>query len=418
MSANPVRTLIITGVYPPMAIAESDHIARLGEGLAARGFDIHVLTGRDVDAGAVKGCQVHAEIPEWNWASQTRVERIAAKLKPDVVFIWFIGSAYGMHPMISLLPARLKTELPSVKIITQITAPVGVRPKDHPLLTRALLKLKSFLIGGGNISYEYGVLLRDSDKVVAMAEPHLQRYVEQLPGVESKAEIIPPPPLILMSPPGETSRRKGREMLGVPMDVPLFAYFGRIYEGKGIDTLIRAFRIVRDKVPTARLAIIGGPTPDWFRSGWRPDELPKLADEIGVGDAVSWTGEFPFDTDAGSLYLRAADCAVLPFDEGAALNNSSIAACAAHGLPVITTRGVRAEAAFVDGENVLLCLPRDAASLADAMLRLHTEDALAARVRRGSEELTAQHFSWQATLDRTVAVFEETLGRSGARARA
>jgi glycosyltransferase involved in cell wall biosynthesis len=207
-------------------------------------------------------------------------------------------------------------------------------------------------------------------------------------------------------------------MLGVPMDVPLFAYFGRIYEGKGIDTLIRAFRIVRDTLPAARLAIIGGPTPDWFKSGWRPDELPKLADEIGVGDAVSWTGEFPFDTDAGSLYLRAADYAVLPFDEGAALNNSSIAACAAHGLPVITTRGARAEAAFVDADNVLLCPPRDPASLADAMLRLQADAALSARVRRGSEDLTARHFSWQATLDRTVAVFDETLGRAGARASA
>ncbi len=418
MGTKPVRILIITGVYPPMAIAESDHIARLGEGLAARGYDVHVLTGRDVDTGAVKGCQVHAEIPVWNWGAQASVERIAAEVKPDLVFIWFIGSAYGMHPMISLLPARLKATMPGVKVITQITAPVGVRPKNHPFLTRALLKLKAFAIGGGNISYEYGVLLRDSDKVVAMAEPHLQRYAQQLPGLESKAEIIPPPPLILMSEPGEASRRKGREMLGVPMDVPLFAYFGRIYEGKGIDTLIRAFRIVRDTLPAARLAIIGGPTPDWFKSGWRPDELPKLADEIGVGDAVSWTGEFPFDTDAGSLYLRAADYAVLPFDEGAALNNSSIAACAAHGLPVITTRGARAEAAFVDADNVLLCPPRDPASLADAMLRLQADAALSARVRRGSEDLTARHFSWQATLDRTVAVFDATLGRAGARASA
>jgi glycosyltransferase involved in cell wall biosynthesis len=416
MTATPVRILVITGVFPPMAIAESDHIARLSEGLAARGYDIHVLTGRDVDAGAVKGCRVHAEMTDWSWRSQAKLERFAREMKPDLVFIWFIGSAFGMHPMISLLPARLKATMPDVKIVTQITAPVGVRPKNHPFLTRAFRKLSALAIGGGNISYEYGVLLRDSDRVVAMAESHLQRYSLQMPGLESKSAIIPPPPLILMSEPGEASRAKGREMLGVPADVPLFAYFGRIYEGKGLEYLIRAFRTVRDQLPSARLAIIGGATPDWFKSGWRPEELTDLAKQAGVHDAISWTGEFPFDTDAGSLYLRAADYAVLPFDEGAALNNSSIAACMAHGLPVITTRGERPELAFNDAGNVLLCTPKDTEALAGAMLRLHRDAALSAQLRLGSDDLTVRLFSWQATLDRTVAVFDDVLGLPPARA--
>ncbi len=418
MTATPVRVLVITGVFPPMAIAESDHIARLSEGLAARGYDIHVLTGRNLDASAAKGCRVHAEMTDWSWRSQAKLERFARQIKPDIVFIWFIGSAFGMHPMISLLPARLKASMPDVKIVTQITAPVGVRPKNHPFLTRALLKLSTRAIGGGNISYEYGVLLRDSDRVVALAEAHLQRFGLHMPGLKSKSAIIPPPPLILMSEPGEASRAKGREMLGVPADVPLFAYFGRLYEGKGLEYLIRAFRTVRDELPTARLAIIGGPTPDWFKSGWRPEELIHLAKETGVDDAISWTGEFPFETDKGSLYLRAADYAVLPFDEGAALNNSSIAACMAHGLPVITTRGERPELAFHDAGNVLLCKPKDVEALAGAMLRLHRDEALAAQVRRGSADLTALHFSWQATLARTVAVFDDVLGTAQARASA
>ncbi|WP_321490684.1 glycosyltransferase family 4 protein [uncultured Hyphomonas sp.] len=409
MKPESKKVLVITGVFPPMPIAEGDHIARLSEGLAERGYSVDVLTSTKADGKSVKGCRVHAEMDNWNWASQGKVLRFAQELKPDLIFIWFIGMAFEFHPMISLLPTRLKAALPETQIVTQITAPVGVRPKEHPFLTRLNLKISVHALGGGNISYEYGTILRDSDRVVAMAKPHLERFAEHMPGLEDKSAIIPPPPLIPMSVPGEASRLKGREMLGVPADAPLFAYFGRLYVGKGLEYLIRGFAKVRAQLPEARLAIIGGAAPDYFKSGWSVDDLHAIAREEGIEDAISWTGEFPFDTDAGSLYLRAADYAVLPFSEGAALNNSSIAACAAHELPVITTLGDRPEPEFVDGGNVLLVAPKDADALADGMRRVLKDADLSERLRAGSAALTNQYFSWDATLDSTVKVFADAL---------
>jgi len=409
MKPGKTRVLVITGVFPPMPIAEGDHIARLSEGLAARGYSVDVLTSTKANGKSVKGCRVHPEMDNWNWASQGKVLRFAQDLKPDLIFIWFIGMAFEFHPMISLLPTRLKVAMPETQIVTQITAPVGVRPKEHPFLTRANLKLSALTLGGGNISYEYGTILRDSDRVIAMAKPHLERFAEHMPGLEEKSVIIPPPPLIPMSVPGAASRQKGREMLGVQADAPLFAYFGRLYVGKGLEYLIRGFAKVRAQVPDARLAIIGGAAPDYFKSGWSVDDLHAIAREEGIEDAISWTGEFPFDTDAGSLYLRAADYAVLPFSEGAALNNSSIAACAAHDLPVITTLGDRPEPEFVDGENVLLVQPKDSEALADGMLRVLNDATLADRLRAGSDALTKRYFSWDATLDSTVKVFGDAL---------
>jgi glycosyltransferase involved in cell wall biosynthesis len=198
-------------------------------------------------------------------------------------------------------------------------------------------------------------------------------------------------------------------MLGVPADAPLFAYFGRLYVGKGLEYLIRGFARVRAEMPEARLAIIGGAAPDYFKSGWSVDDLHAIAREEGIEDAISWTGEFPFDTDAGSLYLRAADYAVLPFSEGAALNNSSIAACAAHDLPVITTLGERREPEFIDGQNVLLVEPKNSDALADGMLRVLKDKSLTDRLRAGSDALTKRYFSWGATLDSTVKVFGDAL---------
>jgi glycosyltransferase involved in cell wall biosynthesis len=107
--------------------------------------------------------------------------------------------------------------------------------------------------------------------------------------------------------------------------------------------------------------------------------------------------------------LRASDVAVLPFAEGAALNNSSIAACAAHSLPTVTTCGKQPEPAFVDGKNTLLVPVGNADALAAAMIRLGSDAALRTQLRTGIQALQAEHFSWETSVNRTVAVFEDAL---------
>jgi polysaccharide biosynthesis protein PslF len=263
--------------------------------------------------------------------------------------------------------------------------------------------------GPRGVDYAYGTLMRDSDRFVAMAGAHLVRFAETSPGLEGKATIIPPPPLVQMSPPGEKSRQKGRELLGFGADHLVFAYFGRLYRGKGLETLIEAFAKVHARLPEARLAIIGGPIAVQLDNTWRLEGLHDQAQRLGVANLISWTGEFPFEGDMGSLYLRASDIAVLPFDEGAALNNSSIAAVAAHGLPTITTHGRQAEAAFVDGENTLLVPASNMNALAAAMIRLGLDPALRAQLGAGAQVLQAEHFSWDASVTRTIAVFEDAL---------
>jgi glycosyltransferase involved in cell wall biosynthesis len=406
----PVRKiLVVTGVFPPTQIAEADHIARLSVELAARGYSVDVLTTGNAAILESANHRVHHIMPSWRWASRTRLIRFAREIDPDIVYIWYIGHGYEFHPMVTFAPTWLKAALPRARVVTQITAPVGARPKRYPLASRLIRKGFALASGSRGVDYAYGTLMRDSDRFVAMAGAHLARFTEALPGLEGKATVIPPPPLVPMSLPGEESRRRGRDLLGFSADHLVFAYFGRLYRGKGLETLIEAFAAVRTSLPKARLAVIGGPIAVQLDGAWRLEDLHEQAQRLGVADAISWTGEFPFESDAGSLYLRAADIAVLPFDEGAALNNSSLAACAAHDLPTITTLGKQAEPEFVDGENTLLLPARDASALAAAMIRLGSNAGLRARLRAGVQALRAKHFSWDASVSRTIAVFEDAL---------
>ena len=105
--------------------------------------------------------------------------------------------------------------------------------------------------------------------------------------------------------------------------------------------------------------------------------------------------------------LRGADVYVMPIDVGVALNNSSIGSAAAHGIPLVATRGEHTEAAFRDRENVLFSRPLDPAALAEAVKTVMDDGELRERLARGAQALAEQWFSWDKAIDQTIATFAD-----------
>ena len=73
----------------------------------------------------------------------------------------------------------------------------------------------------------------------------------QDPGIEEKSVVLPPPPLIRFctdSP--DIARQRARDALGAGPDDFVWVYWGYIYPGKGVETLLRAFRIVSQRNTT------------------------------------------------------------------------------------------------------------------------------------------------------------------------
>ena len=125
-----------------------------------------------------------------------------------------------------------------------------------------------------------------------------------------------------------------RKHLNVMADDFLFGYFGRLYPGKGLETLLRAFREVYHRRTNVRLLVIGGEGDQLFTKGRRYlSELQALASNLGIAERVTWTGEMPYDAPEMSRHLCAIDACVLPFEGGVRLNNSSLAAVAARRRP-------------------------------------------------------------------------------------
>jgi glycosyltransferase involved in cell wall biosynthesis len=190
----------------------------------------------------------------------------------------------------------------------------------------------------------------------------------------------------------------------------VITFFGYLYPIKGIETLLRAFASVSARRPEARLLFIGGKVGLNVEGGASYfDEMQALANELGIAGRTTWTGAFRSDEEDASLLLHASDVCVLPFLEGVQMNNSSFASMVAHGLPIIVTRGPLMDKAFVHGDNVLTCEPKDHQAVANLLLDLMDRPDLRAHLRTGALKLANEWFSWETATERTLTALRPRL---------
>jgi glycosyltransferase involved in cell wall biosynthesis len=317
--------------------------------------------------------------------------------------------------MITFVPSLLKRRYPNLAIVTHIEYPTGVNLTLVPFATRVVRKGVAQLIGIRDLDWAYGSLLRDSDRLVVLSDQHRHVLNGHLPTVGKKCILIPPPPLMQMCEEADGAARcRGRQLLQAFPDDFVIAYYGYIYPGKGIETLLEAMAFIQLERGCMRLVLVGGANEVVLREMNRPNylgELHALTERLGITNRVTFTGYYPSESEQGSVYLRAADVCVLPFHDGVMLNRSSVAAASAHGLPLITTKGETLESPFINGRNVLLCPPQNPPSLAAAIKCVISDPDLKQQLHFGALQLARDWFSWEKTVERTLEAFTDSVTR-------
>jgi glycosyltransferase involved in cell wall biosynthesis len=166
-----------------------------------------------------------------------------------------------------------------------------------------------------------------------------------------------------------------------------------LHPHKNLDRLLEAFAQFRKQQPDFRLVIAG-------LRGFHATALERLRAEAGLAEAVEFTGWIPRQ-DLYSLYARAWAFLYPSTFEGFGL---PLAEALAAGIP--TACSAIQPLAGLAGDAALQFDPLDAGALADAMLRLVSDEAL--RIRLAVEgPRRARHFSWTATARATLMTLEE-----------
>jgi glycosyltransferase involved in cell wall biosynthesis len=171
---------------------------------------------------------------------------------------------------------------------------------------------------------------------------------------------------------------------------PTLSWAGRVDPIKDLETLIRAFALVRAELPGARLRLFGG-TP---RGGEAYRErCAALAAELGHADAVTFEGRVDDIKDAyaaGNVVMLSSISEGFPF--------TLIEAMSCGRATVSTDVGGVREAV---GDTGLVVPPRDPAAMAAAALELLGDPAR----RRAMGEAARLRVIEQFTLRRTIDTF-------------
>jgi glycosyltransferase involved in cell wall biosynthesis len=177
-----------------------------------------------------------------------------------------------------------------------------------------------------------------------------------------------------------------------------FVFAGRLSPEKGLGVLIDALALA----PDVRLQVAG--------EGPQGGTLAERARRTAPGRA-EWLG--PCARELVLARIRGARALVLP---SLVYENAPLAAleAAALGVPVIGSRLGGIPEIVRDGETGLLVPENDPIALAEAMIRLWRDPALAARLGRRAREVACAEYALDLQIERMLAILEE-VASSGSR---
>lgn len=172
-----------------------------------------------------------------------------------------------------------------------------------------------------------------------------------------------------------------RELPAAAAAAPTILFVGRDFERKGGNTLLAAFAIVRRRLPGARLRMVGG----------RPAHGT-------VADGVEYLGFLSRDNAVGRKAMddayRSANVFCIPtrFEPF----GTSFVEAMTYGLPCVGPDVWAVPEIIRHDETGYLVPPEDPAKLAEALLRVLTDPAVARRMGEAARERVQGHFSWEA----------------------
>lgn len=163
-------------------------------------------------------------------------------------------------------------------------------------------------------------------------------------------------------------------------------FIGKFIPLHGIETIIQAAALLRERGAAARIEIVG--------TGQTYEAMRALARQLGLdsaGNALVWTDWIPFEQLGGRL--RMADVALGVFGDGekaARVIPNKVFQSTACGVATVTLDAPAIRTLLHDDVSALLIPPADPHALADAIERL-TDPLARERIARAGREAFERH---------------------------
>jgi glycosyltransferase involved in cell wall biosynthesis len=286
---------------------------------------------------APKDMEIYSVINSVHPLNWLQVGNTIKKIKPDIILVryWLplMGPALG-----TILRRVRKNKHTRIIALTDNVIPHEKRPGDTPF-TRYFLKACDAFI-------------TMSEKVMAdlrQFEPTKPALLVNHPLYDSFGDAVP--------------KATARQHLGIAREDKILLFFGFIREYKGLDILLDAMKIIKDRsgkleAGSIRLLVAG----EYYKDRSAYEEQIK---QLGIEDVLILRTDFIPDSEV-KYYLCSADCVVQPYRNA---TQSGVTPLAYHYEKPMIVTNVGALPALVPHEQVGLVTEPDPVSLANAIER-------------------------------------------------
>jgi glycosyltransferase involved in cell wall biosynthesis len=178
-----------------------------------------------------------------------------------------------------------------------------------------------------------------------------------------------------------------------PVTGPVVVTVSRLVPAKGLDVMLRAWRLVTEAAPAAHLVIVG--------DGPLRDECEAATRDLGLTDSVVFLGSRP---DIPEILRRSHVYVSSSRTEG--MSNALLEGLAS-GLPLVATRVGGAEDTVDDRVNGVLVHADDPAALASALREVLLDDGTRDAMGAASRRMAVERFALEKVVDRYLGLFRE-----------
>lgn len=381
---------------------------QLCRALAASGADVTLITERNYELAALQHpFKVETTIDLWDpkppgrvsaapwavaWRKLRRLTRAVryykewlrqirrvAELQPDVVLIGDIRFPFDLFPLLLLRrKARLFADIcHNVHPFSSGGKSAGLfdRSSRQEFFYRKIYRLFDVVFvhferNRAEFLQSFGV---DPQRVDVIVHGNEEIFRElRTPGVDANAL---------------------RRRLALPAE-PVVLFFGTLSRYKGTDVLIEAFARVHRETG-ARLVLAGFPFHDFDVAAHR-----QLTRDAGIEQAVTWVAEY-IDSGDVAAWMELASVIVFPYRD--IYQSGALHVAQTFGVPTVASAIGAMQDVLTDGVSGLLVPPNDAAALADALIRLLHDPALAASLGARFREDAQGAFAWTTIAQKMLA---------------
>ncbi len=236
------------------------------------------------------------------------------------------------------------------------------------------------------------MLSRQTALAIAVSGPVRDFLVAKRSVAEDRVRILcggVPVEAFNVSPSGEWRRR-----LGIPEDLLIVATIGRLHASKGLPDYLKAARRIVDTFPRGVFLVVG--------AGELPRELEREARELGLGEAVMFTGHCE---DVPSLLAEVDVVAISSVTEGGPL---TLFEAMAAGRPIAATAVGAVPEVLGAEEAGLVVPPGDVEALADSLRRLLEDPDLRRRLAKRARR-AALRYDVEPTVRAVEHIYREIL---------